>query len=155
MNWKLLIRWFDTSRFARHSPRCFDELSTNGGPPIIPSLSRDLSSPPKPWRRLTYRRISKLIFTLLFAAQIICAHPEQVHGVLKEKVEHSDPQNPKRPLRRRHIKREINFYFDNEPLIDFINFLAAEKEINVVFPIGANAINANVTLAFRRQNKPR
>ena len=31
-------------------------------------------------------------------------------------------------------------------MIDIINFLAAEKEINVVLPMGANAINAKVTL---------
>lgn len=66
------------------------------------------------------------------------------HPVLQEKV-NVNPDLNKKKLYKKHPKT-ISFYFDNEDLIDIINFLAAEKEVNVVLPIGANAINVKVTL---------
>lgn len=42
----------------------------------------------------------------------------------------------------------IPFIFNNEDVIDIINMLAAKKEINIVLPTGANAINFKVTLAL-------
>lgn len=93
----------------------------------------------------TVRIYIALILTLLLHDTAF-AHPEAIHPVLKEKLQHSDPQYPKKPTRRRHLKRDISLYLDNEPIVDLINFLAAEKEINVVFPAGANAITSNVTL---------
>src|SRR5690242_657901 len=40
------------------------------------------------------------------------------------------------------------FIFNSEDVIDIINMLAAKKEINIVLPTGANAINFKVTLAL-------
>lgn len=81
---------------------------------------------------------------LLFAITVMHAQETDVHTVLQQKI-HSDPAKRK-PLRRKQAHKMISFYFDNEDLIDIINFLAAEKEINVVMPMGANAVNAKVTL---------
>ena len=78
--------------------------------------------------------------------QSIHAHPEQVHTVLQDKLQHADPHHPKKPSRRRHFKKDVSLFLDAEPIIDLVNFLAAEKEINVVLPAGANAITATVTL---------
>lgn len=66
------------------------------------------------------------------------------HTVLQEKI--NDLPCKKKPTRRRHPNRMVNFYFDNEDLIDIINWLASEREVNVVLPMGANAINAKITL---------
>lgn len=103
-----------------------------------------------PLARVPSRRTALTILLVLtlcpnFQNNLI-AHPEEIHHVLKDKLQHSDPQYPKKPTRRRHLKRDISLFLDNEPLVDLINFLAAEKEINVVLPIGANAINSSVTL---------
>ncbi len=43
-------------------------------------------------------------------------------------------------------KKRIRFHYDNEDLIDVINFLAAEKGINIILPSGADAITAKLTL---------
>lgn len=95
--------------------------------------------------KLSIRFFLLLIFVSFLQNNLI-AHPEEIHPVLKEKLQHSDPHHPKKPTRRRHLKQDISLYLDNEPIIDLINFLAAEKEINVVLPAGANAINSNITL---------
>jgi len=74
----------------------------------------------------------------------IFAQTSETHTVLQEKI--NDLPCKKKQMRRRHPNRMISFYFDNEDLIDIINFLAAEREVNVVLPTGANTINAKVTL---------
>ena len=38
----------------------------------------------------------------------------------------------------------LSFHYDNEELVDVINYVAAQKEVNVVFPI--QPIEAKVTL---------
>jgi general secretion pathway protein D len=91
-------------------------------------------------------RFSLLIMSASFLPHTIIAHPEEFHAVLKDKLQHSDPHHPKKPTRRRHLKQDVSLYLDNEPLIDLINFLAAEKEINIILPVGANAITSSVTL---------
>lgn len=91
-------------------------------------------------------RFLLLIMVANFLQQSIICHPEEIHAVLKDKLQHADPQHPKKPTRRRHSKQNISLYLNNEPIIDLINFLAAEKEINVILPVGANAINSNITL---------
>lgn len=42
----------------------------------------------------------------------------------------------------------ISFNFNNGDLVDIINMCAAHKDINIILPIGANAINEKVTLAI-------
>lgn len=94
--------------------------------------------------------MNSILKLFLLSALLISEHslfaeqsPEE-HTVLQEKI--NDLPCKKRPMRRRHPNRMISFYFDNEDLIDIINFLASEREANVVLPMGANAINAKVTL---------
>lgn len=48
--------------------------------------------------------------------------------------------------KRKNTKKTIRFNYTDEDLIDIINFLAAEKGVNIILPIGANAITAKVTL---------
>lgn len=43
-------------------------------------------------------------------------------------------------------KKIISFNYDNENLVDVINYLAAEKNINIVLPMGAKAITSKLTL---------
>jgi general secretion pathway protein D len=74
--------------------------------------------------------------------------PEQ-HTVLKEQLaaqEQEKGAKKNNKYRKKNNPKLINFYFDNEDLIDIINYLASLKEVNVVLPMGANAINAKVTL---------
>ena len=91
--------------------------------------------------------IKKLFFIaclVLGNASLIAETAAPEHTVLQEKI--NDLPCKKRPMRRRHANKMISFYFDNEDVIDIINFLAAEREVNVVLPMGANAINAKLTL---------
>src|SRR3990167_6259472 len=43
-------------------------------------------------------------------------------------------------------EKTIVFRYDGENLVDIINFLAAKKEVNIVLPQMANAINSKVTI---------
>lgn len=106
-------------------------------------------------REITTNKLLLMLFISLilsnFHFDAIVAHPEEIHPVLKEKLQHSDPQHPKKPTRRRHLKKDISLYLKEEHITDLINFLAAEKEINVVFPAGANALNFTVTLLLEEK----
>lgn len=81
-----------------------------------------------------------IVFTLSINAEVA----QNEHPVLQEKL-NINPDLNKKKLYKKHPKT-ISFYFDNEDMIDIINFLAAEKEVNVILPVGANAINVKVTL---------
>lgn len=85
-----------------------------------------------------------LYATVLAIAYAPADTPENDHPVLQEKL-NINPDLNKKKLFKKHPKT-ISFYFDNEDLIDIINFLAAEKEVNVILPVGAAAINTKVTL---------
>ncbi len=87
-----------------------------------------------------------ILFFLALLCQDILGEDQnlQNHTVLQEKI--NDLPCKKRPTRRRHPNRMVSFFFDNEDLVDIINFLASEREVNVVLPMGANAINAKITL---------
>lgn len=87
-----------------------------------------------------------LLGLFLFVTHTCFSQPEPAHHVLHDKIKHSDPQDKRKSSRRKHTEKLFSFYFDNEDLIDIINFLAAEKEINVVLPMDANAITVKVTL---------
>ncbi len=45
----------------------------------------------------------------------------------------------------------IAFNYENEDLVNVINFIAAQKEVNVVLPQGANAIKAKLTLKIDKR----
>lgn len=97
----------------------------------------------KKYAPLYYFLLLTLVTSLSFAEQQVDSHT-----VLQEKIKQAE--NPatqkKNQSRRKKGARLINFYFDNEDLVDIINYLAAQREINVVLPMGANTINAKVTL---------
>jgi len=50
-------------------------------------------------------------------------------------------------------ERVIRFYYDNEDLVDVINSLAALKEVNIVLPVGPNAISPETKLTFHMEEK--
>ena len=97
-------------------------------------------------------QLKNIFLTSIIAIILFCfsrhSHAQiPSHNTLQEKM--STPLSPekKKPSRRvRHPKKLISFNFENEDLVDIINFLASEKEVNVVLPMGANIINAKVTL---------
>jgi len=43
-------------------------------------------------------------------------------------------------------EKTIRFYYDDEDLVDVINYLAAQKGVNVILPVGPNAIGSRLTL---------
>src|SRR5438105_3414971 len=43
-------------------------------------------------------------------------------------------------------KKLINFNFDNEDLVNIINYVAAEQNVNVILPLPPNTITAKVRL---------
>lgn len=54
------------------------------------------------------------------------------------------------PLKR-YKKKKITFDYENEDLINVINYLASELGINIMLPQGANAINAKLSLGFSKK----
>lgn len=52
----------------------------------------------------------------------------------------------KKPIKKKRGKRVIDIRYNDEDLVNIINFLAAQKDINIVLPQGANAIKSKVTL---------
>src|SRR5262245_21355536 len=70
--------------------------------------------------------------------------PEQMHTVLQEKFYQN--AHPKKNGQRHTTQKMISLYLDNEDMVDLINFLASQKEVNVVLPMLADTINAKVTL---------
>lgn len=93
---------------------------------------------------ITYILTATLLPISFFSSEIH-AKAEDTHVVLHTKMNQIPDAQNRRKLTRKKQEKLINFYFDNEPLIDIINFLAAEKEINIVLPV-FNPINSTVTL---------
>lgn len=60
-------------------------------------------------------------------------------GTLGQKI--NKPQNKKKSP-----KKFLKFDYTDEELIDIINQMAAEKNVNIILPTGANAITSKVTL---------
>lgn len=52
----------------------------------------------------------------------------------------------KEKSRRKKASKTISFHYENEDLIDVINFIASKKNINIVLPQGASAITNKVTM---------
>ena len=67
-----------------------------------------------------------------------------IHRALADAIQEVEAPK-KRP------KGTIDFIFDKEELVDIINMLAEKKNVNVVLPTGATAINSTVTLAINRK----
>lgn len=52
----------------------------------------------------------------------------------------------KRNNSRKAVERTIRFHFQNEDLIDVINYMASQRNVNIMLPQGANAITNKVTM---------
>jgi general secretion pathway protein D len=81
------------------------------------------------------------LLIVLFVNQMYAQ--DESHHVLQDKIAEN---GTKKPSHRRASSPLISMYFNDEDLIDIINFLASEKGVNVVLPMGTNAINSKVTL---------
>lgn len=69
----------------------------------------------------------------------------QIQEVLDKKLPDKKKNN------RRTKAKKLSFNFDATDLVDIINMIAAEKGINIILPMGAQAINAKVTLRMENQ----
>lgn len=81
-----------------------------------------------------------IIITLCLAFGFVCALFPQSKNLLAHKITH--------PSEKKKRKADIVFDFKDEELVDIINMLAALKKVNVVAPIGANAINVKINLTI-------
>jgi len=72
--------------------------------------------------------------------------PSPAHTVLQEKFNQHTAPAPTKKNTVRPTQKMISLYLENEDLVDLINYLASVKEVNVVLPMFADAINAKVTL---------
>lgn len=85
---------------------------------------------------------SLLVFCLMLVECLL--YPSEIsvadHNTLLSKLKQAE----KKPKKSK--KKIIKFKFVDEELIDIINYLAAEKGINILLPTGANAITSKVTL---------
>src|SRR5438552_2963350 len=62
-------------------------------------------------------------------------------------VQASAPMNqPPKAKKRKKGKKTIKFSYTNEDIVNVINYLAAEKGVNIMLPHGANAITGKLTL---------
>src|SRR5437870_883864 len=78
-------------------------------------------------------------------AQAIDDSPDAGHALLAEKLAIHKPHN--KPVSKRLSgAKTISFNYDGEDLIDLINYLAAQKGVNIILPMANNAISAKLTL---------
>jgi general secretion pathway protein D len=81
--------------------------------------------------------------TAAYSESELVSDDAQVHEVLNTKLAPKTiGKNPKRSAK----KKTLQFNFDATELVDVISIIAAEQEVNIILPMGANAINAKVTL---------
>lgn len=71
-------------------------------------------------------------------------HEFNSHALLAQKLTPSNKPTKK----NKKSKKSIRFKFNDEDLVDIINYLAAEKDVNIILPTGANIINAKVTMTI-------
>ncbi len=50
-----------------------------------------------------------------------------------------------RPISKRFADKKISIHYNNEDLIDIINEIASAKDVNIILPLGANAISQKIT----------
>lgn len=90
--------------------------------------------------------IHAVFFCLSWLLAYAADAEEPAHTVLQEKFYQNTQQPLKKNVQRRPTQKMISLYLDNEDMVDLINFLAAQKEVNIVLPMLADTINAKVTL---------
>ncbi|MEX0849596.1 MAG: secretin N-terminal domain-containing protein [Candidatus Dependentiae bacterium] len=83
---------------------------------------------------------------ILYLLLVSLSLPSSLLAELTQSVALAEKITGKSQQKRR--KADISFVFKDEYLIDIINMLAAKKNINIVLPTGANAINTKVNLAI-------
>jgi general secretion pathway protein D len=69
-----------------------------------------------------------------------------VHLLVARKRQFDEPEESQKTSSNRKQERIIRFHYENEDLIDVINFMASQKGVNIVLPQGANAITSKVTM---------
>lgn len=90
---------------------------------------------------------------LVSISTALCAqenHDLASHPLLAQKLNTvpDETTGKKKKQRKKNHTKSIKFKFNNEDLVDIINYLAAEKGVNIILPSGANAIDAKVTLTI-------
>lgn len=68
--------------------------------------------------------------------------------LLAQKIRESSNESPKETKSKKKIDPDkiITINYENEDLVDIINFIAARKNVNIILPQGGNAIANKVTL---------
>jgi len=89
-----------------------------------------------------------LLFVLLFFKEgLLYSDDAYIKDVLSKKLNNNSGKKSKRRRKKRNVKM-VDFRFKDTELVDVINILAAEKNVNVLFPIGGDAIKSKVTISF-------
>jgi general secretion pathway protein D len=75
-------------------------------------------------------------------------HAPTAQIIFKQESQHEKPALT--PLKKIK-KKKITFDYENEDLINVINYIASELGINIMLPQGADAINTKLSLAFSKK----
>lgn len=96
-----------------------------------------------------------LFFPLLYMGQALLladepqeAPPSAMQKLTDQLANMSEATQIKKKFSKKNNSRLVSIFFENEDLVDVINFLASEKGVNVVLPSGAHALNNKVTLHY-------
>lgn len=81
-----------------------------------------------------------LIFLLAVPCHLLCQVQDTSAAALNR-----EEQTPL-PKKQKKGKKNIKFSYTNEEIVNVINFLAAERGVNIMLPHGANAITGKLTL---------
>jgi len=89
--------------------------------------------------------ITIFLFTCFFCNQSIFGQDEEIEQILQKKLDKKQSEEKTDEL------RTIDFKFKDADLVDVINYLASEKNVNVILPMGAMAIKSklNINMAER------
>jgi general secretion pathway protein D len=103
------------------------------------------------------KKVNKIKILILISL-IICIIPVKTiysedRPLLAQKLtsQENSTKKRKRKNKKKEQEKTINFSYENEDLVDIINYLAQQKAVNVIFPQGANAINVKVTLTLEEK----
>jgi len=80
------------------------------------------------------------LLLLIFTPPLFLMAEDAASG--QKPASHLAPKSKK----RKKGKRNITFSYTNEDIVNVINYLAAEKGVNIMLPLGANAITGKLTL---------
>jgi len=81
-----------------------------------------------------------IFLSLFFLGKSFLFFAEDVEQILQKKLDGQREQEEEKDLRK------IDFRFKDADLVDIINLIAAEKNVNIILPMGATAIKSKVTI---------